>query len=317
MTHVTLVLSAFILDQLIGDPPSLPHPVILMGKAISWLEDWLNDGTPARRRLNGALMAIGLTSVTFFLTWGLLKLIGLLSPAASVILEVYLISTAIASKSLRAAGRSVLQPLLERDLAKARLRLSWLVSRDTSKLRSAEIVRGTVETLAENFVDGILSPLFYAAIGGAPLALAFKAVSTLDSMVGYKNERFRDFGRFSARMDDAANYIPARLSVPILLLAGALLRMPVTKGYKIWRRDSGSHPSPNGGNPESVVAGLLKIQLGGINIYHGQLHHRAEMGEPVRLLQPQLIQECLSLVRVSEWLALFPILALAWILGGI
>lgn len=312
MSRAIAVFLAFILDQFIGDPPRLPHPVVLMGKTISWLEARLNHGRPERRKLKGVFLALGLTSGTFFITWGLLELTGMSSLTASKVIEVYLIATTIASKSLRAAGRSVLISLEAHSLTEARTRLSWLVSRDTSNLSSAEIVRGTVETLAENFVDGILSPLFYAAIGGAPLALAFKAISTLDSMVGYKNDRYRDFGWFSARSDDVANYLPARLSVPILLLAGALFRLPVKQAFLIWQRDSGLHPSPNGGNPESVVAGLLKVQLGGINVYHGQVHHRAEMGDPARPLEPPVIEECLKLLRAAEWLALVPVLGLAW-----
>ncbi len=176
-------------------------------------------------------------------------------------------------------------------------------------------MRGTIETLAENFVDGILSPLFYAALGGAPLAMAFKAISTLDSMVGYRNEQYEDFGWFSARTDDWANYLPARLSVPILLLAGWLRRMPVRRAFKVWKRDAAGHPSPNGGNPESVVAGLLGVQLGGFNSYHGQVHHRAEMGDSLHPSSSSDIVGCQRLVRTATWLSLMPALSIAYLIS--
>ncbi len=165
--------------------------------------------------------------------------------------------------------------------------------------------------MAENFVDGILSPLFFAALGGAPLAMAYKAVSTLDSMVGYRNQRYENFGWAAARSDDWANFLPARLCVPILLTAGTVLKLPVKYAWHTWQRDAAKHPSPNGGNPESIVAGLLGIRLGGVNIYHGQEHYRAEMGEARHRATFQDISRCLSLIRVAAWLALIPILALS------
>jgi adenosylcobinamide-phosphate synthase len=267
------ILIGFILDQAIGDPRSWPHPVVGIGNAISILERKLNLGTPKLRRRNGVLLTILVVGGSYLLTWAAVWVAKTLHPLLGLALSTYFIFTSLAGKSLLDAGHSVLVPLLKGDLSEARTRLSWLVSRDTANLSEAEIARGTVETLAENFVDGILSPLFYAALGGAPLAMAFKAISTLDSMVGYRNERYEEFGWFSARTDDWANYLPARLSVPILLLAGWLRGMTVGHAYRMWKRDASGHPSPNGGNPESVVAGLLGIRLGGINIYHGRTHH--------------------------------------------
>ncbi|EHQ89713.1 adenosylcobinamide-phosphate synthase CbiB [Desulfosporosinus youngiae] len=306
------VLIGFILDQVIGDPPSWPHPVIGIGKGISFLEGKLNLGSPEVRRRNGVLLTLLIVGGSFLLTWGAVSLANLVHPILGFALNAYLIFTTLAGKSLLDAGQNVLVPLAKGDLSEARIQLSWLVSRDTTNLSEGEIARGTVETLAENFVDGILSPLFYAALGGAPLAMAFKAVSTLDSMVGYKNERYLDFGRFSARSDDWANYLPARLSVPILLLAGWLRKMPVSHAYRMWKRDAAGHPSPNGGNPESVVAGLLGIQLGGVNIYHGKIHHRAEMGDALHPVNAADIVHCRQLVWTATWLALIPTLILAY-----
>jgi len=307
------VLIGFILDQVIGDPRSWPHPVIGIGRGISFLERKLNLGSPEARRRNGILLTFCIVGGSFLGTWGVVFLANLVHPSLGFALNTYFIFTTLAGKSLLDAGQNVLVPLSKGDLCEARIQLSWLVSRDTTNLSEGEIARGTVETLAENFVDGILSPLFYAALGGAPLAMAFKAVSTLDSMVGYKNERYLDFGWFSARTDDWANYVPARLSVPILLFAGWLRRMPVNHAYRMWKRDAAGHPSPNGGNPESVVAGLLGIQLGGINIYHGKTHHRAEMGDALHPVNAFDIIRCRQLVQTATWLALIPTLILAYI----
>lgn len=303
---VPLVLG-FILDQVIGDPRSWPHPVVGIGKAISFLEAKLNGGTPGTRRRNGVFLTLLVVGGSYFITWAAVGAAASLHPVLGIALSTYFIFTTLAANSLLAAGKSVLLPLSQGDLSEARLKLSWLVSRDTSGLSEGEIARGTVETLAENFVDGILSPLFYAVLGGAPLAMAFKAVSTLDSMVGYKNERYQDFGWFSARSDDWANYLPARLAVPVLLLAGKLKGLPAGQAYKIWKRDASGHPSPNGGNPESVVAGLLGIRLGGTNIYHGRVHHRAEMGDPLHPVNGADIARCRQLVQTATWLSLLPI----------
>ena len=305
------LLVGFFLDQILGDPHNWPHPVVGIGKIIAFLERHLNQGSPEARRRNGVLLTFLVVGGSYLLTWAVVWGANTLHPLFGLGISAYLIFTTLAGKSLLDAGQSVLAPLKQGDLNVARQRLSWLVSRDTGNLSEGDIVRGTVETLAENFVDGIFSPLFYAALGGAPLAMAFKAVSTLDSMVGYRNERYEEFGWFSARTDDWANYVPARLSVPILLLAGWLRGMSVRHAYRMWKRDASGHPSPNGGNPESVVAGLLGIQLGGINIYHGQTQHRAEMGEILHPLNALDIVHCRHLVQTATWLSLVPAIMLA------
>lgn len=307
------LLIGFLLDQVIGDPRLWPHPVVGIGNIIALLERHLNHGASEKRRRSGVLLTFLVVGGSYLLTWTAIWVANVLHPLLGLVVSVYFIFTTLASKSLLDAGQSVLVPLKHGDLNEARQRLSWLVSRDTDNLTEGEIVRGTIETLAENFVDGILSPLFYAALGGAPLAMAFKAISTLDSMVGYRNDRYEEFGWFSARTDDWANYLPARLSVPILLLAGWLKKMPVRNAYRIWKRDASGHPSPNGGNPESVVAGLLGVRLGGINVYHGQPHHRAEMGDALHPVNASDIVQCRHLVRTATWLSLLPALIIAYV----
>jgi adenosylcobinamide-phosphate synthase len=311
--YLTLaVLLGFLFDQILGDPRNWPHPVVLIGKTIDLLEGWLNHGIPRVRRIKGVFLTGLVVSGSYLVTWTIIYGAKTLHPLLGLIVSAYFIFTTLAGKSLLDAGRSVLVPLAQGNIEEARAKLSWFVSRDTSNLDERDIVRGTIETLAENFVDGILSPLFYAALGGAPLAMAFKAVSTLDSMVGYRNEQYENFGWFSARTDDWANYLPARISVAFLLLAGWILRMPVHRAFKIWKRDASGHPSPNGGNPESVVAGLLGVQLGGINIYHGRPHHRAEMGDVLHASNYADITHCQRLVRTATWLSLLPALGLAY-----
>jgi len=315
LTLISGVLSValgFLLDQILGDPRHWPHPVVGIGKVISFLEHHLNLGAPEARRRNGALLTFLVVGGTYLLTWVAVLGANTLHPLLGLTVSAYFVFSSLAGKSLLDAGQSVLVPLKHGNLSEARQRLSWLVSRDTDNLTEGEVVRGTVETLAENFVDGILSPLLYAALGGAPLAMAFKAVSTLDSMVGYRNERYEEFGRFSARTDDWMNYVPARLAVPILLLAGWLRGLSVGHAYVMWKRDASGHPSPNGGNPESVVAGLLGIQLGGINIYHGRAHHRAEMGDVLHPVNASDIVHCCHLVRTATWLSLLPALLIAY-----
>jgi len=309
----TAVLMAFLFDQVIGDPLSWPHPVVGIGKVIAFMERKLNHGSPEARRRSGVILTVVVVGGSYLLTWATVMAANALHPLVGLGVSAYFIFTALAGKSLLDAGQSVLGPLNNGDLKMARQRLSWLVSRDTGNLSEGEIVRGTVETLAENFVDGILSPLFYAALGGAPLAMAFKAVSTLDSMVGYRNEQYEEFGWFSARTDDWANYVPARLSVPILLLAGWFWRMPIRHAFRMWKRDASGHPSPNGGNPESVVAGLLGVRLGGINSYHGQPHHRAEMGDALHPVNSSDIAQCRRLVQTATWLSILPALMLAYV----
>lgn len=293
----------FLCDQIIGDPPKWPHPVIFMGKFIAWYEKKFNWGSPRRRRFWGAVLTILTVGGGFLLTYGIIWIGKFLSPIVGLVIEVLLLSTTLAGKSLLDAGKAVLAPLQRGDLEEGRTKLSWFVSRDTSQMGEEEITRGTIETLAENYVDGILSPLIYMALGGAPLAMAFKGVSTLDSMIAYRNERYEDFGWFAARLDDVANYIPARISVILLLVAGWLHRKPVVHAYKIWRRDAKGHPSPNGGNPESVMAGLLGIQLGGNNIYHGQVQYRAVMGDSLHKQTWRDIMGCQKVIRTGTWLA--------------
>lgn len=310
--------AAYAVDRLIGDPRAIPHPVVGMGWAITRIEAAIRRLVPPRRfKAAGLLLPLLVAGGAFAFTWGLIWLLAQISPWLAAAAEIWLIATAIAAKGLKDAGMEVYYCLRRGDLPAARRSLGMIVGRDTAQLESPDLVRGAVETVAENIVDGVVSPLFYAVIGGAPLAMAYRAVNTLDSMVGYKNEKYMNLGWASARLDDIANYIPARITA-LLLIAAAWARGLNARGaYRTVRRDASSHPSPNSGYPESAVAGALGIRLGGENVYHGVTSFRAYMGDKTRELAPDDIpQTAAMLMWVSNLVVLLGAVVLA-ALGGI
>ncbi len=299
-----LIFWAFVLDRLVGDPRKLPHPVTFIGVFIAWFESLGNRGGALQRKLKGTILVIVTVSGTYFLTWGVLALLARLSPWLGLLASLWLLSAAFASKSLARAGMEIYRLLQAGDLASARRKLAWIVGRDTAELESGEVARGAVETVAENIVDGVTSPLFYALIGGVPLAMAYKAVNTLDSMVGYRNERYQDFGWAGARLDDVANFIPARLTALVLTLAAGMRGLDWRGALKAIRRDASKHPSPNSGYAESAVAGAMGIRLGGWNSYGGVKSFRAYMGEEKEKLDPGHIPRTVKLMFLAGWLFL-------------
>ncbi|HEU4965685.1 MAG TPA: adenosylcobinamide-phosphate synthase CbiB [Bacilli bacterium] len=317
---------AYLLDLLIGDPRGIPHPVILMGKVVSRLDRLVGKKRLSKwpERLKGLLFPLVLVGGVYCLTDALLTAVAMLSPWLRFALEVWLIATTIATKGLADAGRGVYQALVDGDLLTARQRLSYIVGRDTEQLDAPEITRGAVETVAENIIDAVTAPLFFAALGGAPLALAYRAVNTLDSMVGYRNERYLHLGWASARLDDLANYIPARLTLPFLVLATGLLRRfgkgdgrhavhagkPCPRrAWHIALRDARLHPSPNSGLAEAATAGALGIRLGGRNTYQDVPSHRAPLGDPLHALQPQHIRQTIHLLYTTTALYVIGLLS--------
>ncbi|AIQ51124.1 adenosylcobinamide-phosphate synthase CbiB [Paenibacillus sp. FSL R7-0331] len=318
MMAAILLLAAYVLDRLIGDPRSLPHPVVLMGKAITLLERAIRRCFRQPRSLKqaGVLLPLLVAGGSWLTTAVLLWLLSRISPWLALAAEAWLISTTIASKGLKDAGMAVYAELKKGDLPAARQALGMIVGRDTAQLDSPEIVRGTVETVAENIVDAIISPLFYALLGGAPLAMAYRAVNTLDSMTGYKNDKYINLGWASARLDDVANYIPARITALLLTLCARLLRLDWRRCWQTVRRDARLHPSPNSGYPESAVAGALGIRLGGVNVYHGVASFRAYMGEPVRSLEPDDIIVTSRLMLLSSTLFVLLCAAASFLWNG-
>ncbi|EPZ43217.1 adenosylcobinamide-phosphate synthase CbiB [Alicyclobacillus acidoterrestris] len=295
--------AAMLADCVLGDPPRIPHPVVIIGKWIAWADRAWNQ-QPERALPTRALGAF-LTAVTVLgaggLSWLLIILLYLISPWLAVVVNVWLISTTIAWRGLVQAGKSVYDALHNEGIGAGRQAVSMIVGRDTAHLDEAEVTRACVETLAENIVDAIVSPVVFGCIGGAPLAMAYRAANTLDSMVGYKNDRYRYFGWASARLDDVLNYIPARLTAGLLYIAIALSGGKARRAWRIYRRDAHLHPSPNSGIPESMVAGALGVRLGGQNVYGGVISNRATMGDALRPLTAADIRVTMRLVSTVSW----------------
>ncbi|MDQ0170449.1 adenosylcobinamide-phosphate synthase [Paenibacillus tundrae] len=321
LTGAWIIVAAYILDRCIGDPRWIPHPVIGMGKAISALERTIRSRVTSNQGLKkaGIWFPLLIAGGSFAMTWGLIYLLALIHPIVAVIAEVILIATTIASKGLKDAGMDVYRHLIQGDLPAARRALGMIVGRDTAHLDEPEIVRGTVETVAENIVDAIVSPLFYALIGGAPLAMAYRAVNTLDSMVGYKNDKYLNLGWASARLDDWANWIPARITALLLISGAWVMKLDARSAAQMVSRDARLHPSPNSGFPESAVAGALGIRLGGHNVYHGVSSFRAYMGEPTRLMGAEDIVRTTRLMfwSAGSFVILCVLVSIAvWLAGG-
>ena len=288
MNAMITAVAAFLIDALIGDPRSKFHPVVLMGKLIVVLEYFLRRDfdSSTKKILKGGL----LVSIVVLTSYGGGALISIMagmagSLTAKIFIEALILSFMITPRSLAEAGREIYSLLSAENLQQARYKVGWIVGRDTQNLNEAEITRATVETISENTVDGIISPLFYFAIGGLPLAVAYRAVNTMDSMLGYKNERYLYFGRTAARLDDVANFIPARITAILFLMSALILDLDFKNAWKILVRDADKHPSPNGGYAEATVAGALNVRLGGFNSYFGVQHFRAYMGDPNESLQ--------------------------------
>lgn len=310
MEPKTLVLLlAFILDQLIGDPGWLPHPTRWIGQTISFLERLLRPlaNTARTQRLLGGLLVILVVGGSYLLTQVILQGAYSIGWGMGLAASVWLTSSTLATKELGRAAKEIYYLLQAGELDYARRKLSWIVGRDTDNLSREEIVRATVETVAENIVDAIISPLFYAFLGGTSLAVAYRAVNTLDSMLGYKNEKYLHFGFVAAKLDDLANYIPARMTGLGVILASILHGFDGSGSWQIWRRDASKHPSPNSGIPEAAVAGALGIRLGGLNYYQGKPSFRAYMGNGKEKLEPRHIMQTVKIMQTSAiliWIAL-------------
>lgn len=282
------VVCGFLLDLLFGDPRWLYHPVRVIGNGISLLEKGLRKifpKTKAGERMGGAILVILI--VTF--SAGIPCLILLAAYRYKIwlgfVLESFMCYQLLATRSLRDESKKVYDALKEGNLEKSRYAVSMIVGRDTQNLTEEGVTKAAVETVAENTSDGIIAPLFYMMIGGAVLGFSYKAVNTMDSMVGYKNERYQYFGTAAARLDDVLNYIPARLSAWIMILASCLAGLNGKNAAKIYRRDRSKHASPNSAHTEAVMAGALEIQLAGDAWYFGKLHKKPFIGDPIRKIE--------------------------------
>ena len=280
------IYTGYALDLIIGDPYSFPHPVRYIGKLISIVEKQIRKITSSDKGLKiaGFFLWFIVVGATFGITTLVLQLFKF-NKLAYFIVNTILIYTTLATKCLKDESSKIYKVLKTGDLEKSRIQLSYIVGRDTKNLNEKEIVRATVETVAENTVDGIIAPLFYGFIGGAPLAMAYKAVNTLDSTVGYKNDKYYYLGFASAKIDDIANYIPARLGVILLPLGSLFTGFNFKDALKIGIRDRKNHKSPNCAFSEGAVAGALGIQLGGTNVYFGKEVYKPTIGDKTREIE--------------------------------
>ena len=288
MMTVWAVLGGFVLDALFGDPAWLPHPVVYMGKAISKLETFLRPRlpkTPQGELLGGAIVAF---------CHPLLGLAG----------QMFWCGQALAARGLVQESTNVYKELKKPDLPGARKAVSRIVGRDTAELTAEGVTKAAVETVAENASDGVIAPLLYMLIGGAPLALTYKAINTMDSMLGYKNEKYLYFGRVPAKLDDVANYIPSRLAGLLWVAAAALTGNSARGAWKIWRRDRRRHASPNSAQTESACAGALNVQLAGPAYYFGEYYKKPTIGDAVRPIEPEDIRRANRMMYAESLLAL-------------
>ena len=309
MMTVWAVLGGFVLDALFGDPAWLPHPVVYMGKAISKLEKFLRPRlpkTPQGELLGGAIVAFCLPVGTFLLTglvcWGAARL----HPLLGLAVQMFWCGQALAARGLVQESTNVYKELKKPDLPGARKAVSRIVGRDTAELTAEGVTKAAVETVAENASDGVIAPLLYMLIGGAPLALTYKAINTMDSMLGYKNEKYLYFGRVPAKLDDAANYLPSRLAALLWVAAAAFTHNDAKGAWKIWRRDRRRHASPNSAQTESACAGALGVQLAGPAYYFGQYYPKLTIGDALRPVEPE------DILRANRMMYVASSFALAW-----
>ena len=296
-----------LLDVVLGDPRWLPHPVRVMGVVIQHYEQLIFElcQGPFTKKVAGVVLALGLPLGCYVIVREMIRYMDSLHEVLGILAWIVLGYTTLAARDLWNHAMRVYLSMIEQGLPAARLAVSHMVGRDTAHLSEAEIVRATVESVAENTSDGIIAPLFYLALGGPPLAMAYKAVNTLDSMVGYRNDRYESFGWASARLDDLVNWIPARLTAMGFSLAAAVRWRRGRASWDICRRDARKHRSPNSGWPEAAMAGALSIQLGGPNEYGGLVAHRVTLGDSGRPLTSSLIPRALKLMVLTS-LLLFP-----------
>ena len=306
-TCILPLLLGWLLDLLLGDPRWLPHPIVGFGKMIACGERLLNQGF--HRIWKGAMLALVLVGSVFAVTWALLYVIGLGVPfpmgggVVSTVLIFFCLAGTTLVREVRQTFRAV-----DRSLDEGRKQVARIVGRDTAQLSAQEIRTAALETLAENLSDGVVAPLFWLCIGGVPGMLAYKMVNTLDSMIGYRTERYKDFGCFAARMDDVANYIPARLTALLMVLASGRLRL-----LKFVVKYGSRHASPNSGYPEAALAGILHCRFGGPHTYFGQLFDKPYIGENERLLTTADMQTAVRICRAAECFAVLLVVVITFI----
>ena len=304
MNFLFSVFLGFILDLIFGDPHFMPHPIRLIGNMISKGEKIIRKIMPKKEYLGGAILSIFVILSSFFLPFIILFISKKISIYLKIILESIFIYQIMATKSLKTESMRVYKYLKKNDILNSRKYLSWIVGRDTENLNEKQITKATVETIAENTSDGVIAPLFYIIIGGAPLGFLYKAVNTLDSMIGYKNNKYLYFGRFAARTDDVFNFLPAIIASYIMILGSFILGLDYKNAYKIYKRDKNKSSSPNSCKTESVAAGALDVELLGDAYYFGKLVKKETIGDNIKEIEIDDIKTMNKLMYTTSILSL-------------
>ncbi len=322
MEILIAVIIGFILDLIVGDPHWLPHPIRLIGYLISKGEKAIRRLLPVTKNgefIGGIILTVIIATIAFFVPLLMLYFAGKVSVALKVSIHAIFCYQILATRSLRTESMRVYYQLVKNDITNARKYLSWIVGRDTEKLTEEGITKATVETIAENTSDGVIAPMIFIALGGAPLGFLYKAVNTLDSMIGYKNEKYLYFGRFAAKLDDVFNFIPAIISAYIMIGASFITRLDYKNAYRIYKRDKRKHSSPNSAKTESVCAGALNVQLAGDAYYFGKLVKKQTIGDKNRTIDVKdiLITNRLMYVTAISAVVLMCGIRLIIICGGL
>ena len=281
---VALVMG-YILDLIFGDPYWMPHPVRFIGNLISILEKVIRRFMPKTKRgeyIGGIILTVMVVSISMVIPLVIILMAKSINTYLALTVETFMCYQILATKSLKVESMKVYDELEKNDLPSARKAVSMIVGRDTKDLTFSGVAKAAVETVAENTSDGIIAPMIFIAIGGAPMGFFYKAINTMDSMVGYKNEKYMNFGRFAAKLDDVVNYLPARISAYEMILSSFFLRYDYKNAFKIYKRDRYNHASPNSAQTESVCAGALDVQLAGNAYYFGKLYEKPTIGDDIR-----------------------------------
>ena len=305
MSSLMACIAGMALDAIFGDPVWLYHPVRIIGNWISILEKWLRGfckNDEKKERIAGCVLWFGVVIASVGIPWGLLYLVGKVSFWLQFALETFWCYQLLAGKCLKDESRKVYVRLVNHNLEGARHAVSMIVGRDTGNLSEAGVTKAAVETVAENTSDGVIAPLIFMLIGGAPLGFFYKAVNTMDSMVGYKNEKYLHFGRAAAKLDDVMNFLPARISALLMIASAWIFRMDYKRAWAVWKRDRRKHASPNSAQTESVCAGALRVRLAGDAWYFGKLVKKKYIGDDLRPVEPEDIRRTNRLMNRTAWI---------------
>lgn len=303
---VALVMG-YILDLIFGDPYWMPHPVRFIGNLISILEKVIRRFMPKTKRgeyIGGIIFTVMVVSISMVIPLVIILMAKSINTYLALTVETFMCYQILATKSLKVESMNVYDELAKNDLPSARKAVSMIVGRDTKDLTFSGVAKAAVETVAENTSDGIIAPMIFIAIGGAPMGFFYKAINTMDSMVGYKNEKYMNFGRFAAKLDDVVNYLPARISAYQMILSSFFLRYDYKNAFKIYKRDRYNHASPNSAQTESVCAGALDVQLAGNAYYFGKLYEKPTIGDDIREINYDDIKKANRLLYCTSFISI-------------